>query len=154
MDDLLQNEKKLKTKEILEFLQAVNFDFPVPLEKKVDLTEYAQKIKEKATLFAIKEEMSSIRGLIAGYTNNIESNLAYIALLAVRSNERGKGLSKILLKKFLEDCQEKGIQRVHLYTTKNNVVAQNLYKRFGFVPYVLNDEMRKEDVHLICHIKE
>ena len=145
--------QKLQFDEVLRFLKAVDTSFPVPLSVKQPLECLAQKFCEKATLCHI-EENGEMVALVAGYTQNLAKNMAYISVVATLPDMRGKGYAKKLMKQFLDICEEKKIAAVHLYTDASNEAAIALYERLGFVPYVVEDEPRPEDIHLIYHFKQ
>ena len=46
---------------------------------------------------------------------------------------RGKGYGKILMQELLLEVRKKKIKQIYLNVDKKNNVAQNLYKRIGFV---------------------
>lgn len=51
----------------------------------------------------------------------------------ILSEHRGKGYGSLFVKHALEWFRYQGtIRKVHLYTEQTNVVAQNLYKKYGF----------------------
>ncbi len=52
-------------RQIAEFLKRVDRDYPVPLSKKVDLSEYAQKLMERADIFVDVAENGKIQALRA-----------------------------------------------------------------------------------------
>lgn len=118
-------------KRIIKFLGEVNCDFPTPLSESVNLNEYAKKLADKAT-FCIKEADGRILSLVAGYTDNLNDNMAYIAIVATVNDGRGKGYAKKLVKEFLKICKSKNISGVHLYAVKTNEPAVNMYKDIGF----------------------
>ena len=140
--------QKLEFQEVLQFLRAVDLSFPVPLSHKQDLETLARKFCEKATLCTAKEQ-GKIVSLVAGYTENLTDNMAYVSVVATLPEGRGKGYAQKLMKQFLDICKTKNIRAAHLYTDKGNVAAIALYKKLGFVPYVADNEPRPEDVHLI-----
>jgi len=45
---------------------------------------------------------------------------------------RGKGYSKIFLKLLVNDLKKKEVKVLELGVMKENIIAQNLYKSFGF----------------------
>ena len=143
--------KDLTEKDIQVFLREVNADFPVPLSEKVDLDIYAEKLLQKATL-CCEVENEAIVAMVAGYTDNISNGLAYIALVATLKSYRGKGLARKLVNEFLECCKQKSIKAVHLYTHHKNLAALRLYADLGFAEYVVLDEKRPCDVHLIYYL--
>lgn len=138
---------------ILEFLKAVDKDFPIPLSEKQDLEALAKKFCEKATL-CTKEENGEIVALVAGYTENLESNKAYISVVGTLEKARGKGYAKALVREFIDICKEKNIDAVHLYTVHANTAAVNMYKSIGFVEWKMENEPRKDDLHLIYYLGE
>ncbi|MBQ8839828.1 MAG: GNAT family N-acetyltransferase [Clostridia bacterium] len=143
----------MKKQKLLEFLKQVDKDFPVPLSKKQDLDKFADKLLEKATILA-REENGEILSLVAGYTENIENNSAYISILATLEKARGCGYGKSLIEEFISLCREKETDSVHLYAVKENLPAVMLYRGLGFVEYKMENEPRPMDLHLIYYIKE
>lgn len=138
---------------IEEFLSSVDKLFPVPLSEKHNLTEFATKLAEKATICSACEN-GKIVSMVAGYTENIIDNIAYISIVASLPSTQGKGYATSLLKKFIQICNEKSINAVHLYTAKTNSVAVKMYEKLGFVKWTLPNEARPADLHLIYRIGE
>lgn len=138
----------LTVQQILDFLKRVDTTFPVPLSKKQSLAELAQKFYDKATICA-ESEHDKIVCIVAGYTEELTDNIAYISVIATLPEARGKGYAKKLIKQFLYICKDKNISAVHLYADKSNVIAIRLYEKLGFVVYSANDEPRPQDMHLI-----
>ena len=138
----------MSAEEIESFLRDVDKDFPIPLSEKTDLKEDALKLQERATLFVERAE-GTIVSMVAGYTNDSQDGLAYIAVLATKKECRGRGLAEKLLQKFLSECKEKGFKAVHLYAVKENEKAVALYQKLGFEEYFPANEQRPNDLHLI-----
>ena len=46
---------------------------------------------------------------------------------------RGKGYGKILMQELLSEVRKRGIKQIGLTVDENNIIAQNLYKKIGFV---------------------
>lgn len=144
----------MPTVEQLEiFLRKVDRDFPVPLSHKQELSAYAHKLREKATLCAACVD-GMIVSLVAGYTDNLTNGMAYIALAATLSQARGQGMAAGLVEEFLSICRQKKIGAVHLYAVRSNTPAMQMYRRLGFTELVLPDEPRPDDVHLIRYLEE
>lgn len=140
------------SKSILEdFLNDVDQTFPIPLSNKVRLDDYAQKLITKATLCTEMMD-NKLVGLVAGYTENIYENMAYIAVVAILKEYHHKGIATHLLKEFFEICKKKKIVSIHVYTDTKNVGAIELYKKVGFEEYIRQDEPRPLDVHLIKYL--
>ena len=135
------------------FLKKADHTFPVPLSQKQDLLSYAHKLQERATICAFWEN-DEIISMVAGYTDNLEHGLAYIAIAATLECGRGRGLASMMLQEFLNICKDKGVNAVHLYTTPSNKAALHLYQKLGFLPWNPSDEPRPKDTHLILYFKE
>lgn len=146
----INNDKMITEGEIYRFLQKVDDKFPTPLSKKQDLKCFSKKLFEKATV-VVKHENEEIVAMVAGYTENIVDNIAYITILATLECARGKGYAKGIIEDFFEICKSKKIKAVHLYAAPSNIPAVNLYKKIGFVQYKIENEPRKEDLHLIYY---
>lgn len=135
------------------FLTSVDGDFPIPISKKQELGAYARKLHDKATLCAAYDG-SKIIALVAGYTDNLCNEMAYISLVATLPQVRGRGLATELIKDFISICEEKKIKAAHLYAVPTNTSAIHMYRRLGFQKYDLSDEPRPDDTHLIYYLEE
>lgn len=146
------NNKNLNSKLIAEFLKNVSYDFPIPLDEKVDIDKYSKKILNGTIKFYMQED--KIGAMVGGYTENILNNTAYIAIVAVDKRLRGRGIAKKLIYEFISECNDKGIKSVNLYTHKSNYIAIKMYKELGFREEIYGEykEYRNEDVHLIYNI--
>ena len=146
-------KQRVTISQIEAFLKATDQTFPVPLSQKQDLSAYAQKLYEKATLCAAYagEEIVS---LVAGYTENLPDERAYIAIVATLPKARGNGLASQLIKELIGICRKKNIKAVHLYAVPDNIPAMNMYYALGFQDLRVADEPRKEDAHLIYYLED
>lgn len=136
---------------LLEFLQQVDTLFPIPLSTKHDLGEFAKKLCDKATMCTAIED-GNIVALLAGYTDNVENNLGYISIVATLPQAQGKGYGTSLIREFIDIARTKGLRAVHLYAVRENIPAMRMYNKLGFEDYVLDDEPRPNDAHLIYYI--
>jgi ribosomal-protein-alanine N-acetyltransferase len=57
---------------------------------------------------------------------------AHIATLAVHPKYRGKGIGAKLLKRALVEAANKGAQEAVLEVRAGNIIAQTMYRKFGF----------------------
>lgn len=142
---------KVSSEKVYDFLKKVDMSFPVPLSQKQDLMVLAEKLCVKGTLCVVTDN-GEIVSMVGGYTENIIDNKAYISVVATLKEYGGKGYAKKLVKEFTDICKEKNIDAVHLYTVHNNTFAVNMYKSIGFTEWKIDDEPRKDDLHLIYHI--
>lgn len=143
----------LTKKNIEDFLKEVDGTFPVPLSKKQNLKDFAKKLYEKATL-TVKCEGEKILSMAAGYTDNTPDNKGYLSIVATLNSSQGKGYAKKLVKEFIDICEKKGLDAVHLYAVKENIAAVSMYEKLGFSEYIADNETRPYDLHLIYRIKK
>ena len=134
------------------FLRAVDQSFPIPLSDKQDLSAYARKLYEHATLCAACKD-GKIVSMVAGYTENLTGDWAYIAIVATLPEGRGQGTARRLVQEFIQICAQKQVRAVHLYAVSENIAAMRLYQTLGFRALQLDDEPRKSDAHLIYDIE-
>jgi ribosomal-protein-alanine N-acetyltransferase len=69
-------------------------------------------------------------GFIEYQTDNITSEIVNFEIL---ENYRSIGAGKFLLKIFIEKMQKNNIKKIILDVRLKNIIAQNLYKKFGFI---------------------
>lgn len=87
--------------------------------------------------------------LCAGYTNDQEHRLGYISVVASLPEYANKGYGKIAVQGFIEKAKNAGMRAIHLYADKDNEAALNMYGKLGFVDWIVLDESRPNDKHLI-----
>ena len=135
------------------FLREVDRSFPVPISSKQDLGLYARKLCERATLGA-ELDGERIVALVAGYTENVVEERAFISLVATVRDARGRGLGSRLVREFISVAAGRGLAAVHLYAVPTNIPAVSMYKKLGFEEWIIPDEPRPDDLHLIYRIKK
>lgn len=132
---------------MLEFVRQVDKEFPIALSDKVDLELYVEKLLKYGIIY-YSFKNNKLTGAVAGYINST-SKIAYISMVAVLQEERGKGIASKLIKRFIKQCKEKKYLMVHVYTHKENQSACCMYEKLGFKNYHVDDEPRPEDIHLV-----
>lgn len=145
--------KEITREQIEKFLLVVDKCFPVPLSEKTDLSEYAEKLREKATICAVRGKNGNILSMVAGYTENMVNEIAYISMAATLPQYQGRGYGKKLVKEFMNIAQENRMRGVHLYAVESNKPAMKMYEYLGFEKWYLTNEPRPDDVHLIYKFK-
>ena len=141
------------TNAIKAFLEEVNYDFPIPVSDKTSLDDLAEKFSKLGTVCCAYDG-DGIIAMVAGYTNNTVNDMGYISLVASARKARRSGLATKLIREFLQKAEEKHLTAVHVYTHKTNAGAIAMYKRLGFVPYVMPNEPRPDDVHFIYYLNQ
>ena len=62
----------------------------------------------------------------------VDADTARLRLLYVEKAARGMGLASKLIEKSIQFAQDKGYQRLRLFTTSENIAARRIYERIGF----------------------
>lgn len=75
-------------------------------------------------------------GQVAGYGGIwLILNEGHITNIAVKKEFRGLGIGNRIVEGLIYYCASKNIDSMTLEVRKSNIVAQNLYKKYGFVEY-------------------
>ncbi|NHJ86607.1 MAG: GNAT family N-acetyltransferase [Asgard group archaeon] len=69
-------------------------------------------------------------GMSMVFSQNTE--IAFVGEVSLDPDHQGKGLGKMLMKKIIEGCSKKGIKRLGLAVTVENIPAYRLYQKLGF----------------------
>ncbi|HEX5329501.1 GNAT family N-acetyltransferase [Sulfuricurvum sp.] len=123
--------KTAKQEDILIHLLHCNTDFNPYLEKRVDLNSFATKIYTQAISFEVWVDQSIV-ALLSGYVNDLENKVAYINHVSVLKEFRGKGISKVLLDKFIQYSKDQNFKNIKLEVSENNRTAISLYEKHHF----------------------
>ncbi len=95
--------------------------------------------------FVAENEDKSIVGYIGAWYIIDE---AHITNVAVHKDFRGLGIGEGLVSTLVDNCKDESISAITLEVRSGNSVAQNLYKKFGFLPGGIRKEYyadNKED---------
>ena len=117
--------------EIYQFLLDTDTAFQTPLSNKVNLEEYARKLST-FSMFSYCRDEGSIVGLISCYMNYPPE--AYISNVCVQPYYRNKGLFKKMLEVLIKQLEQTAFTSIRLEVSDDNVLAQIVYKKSGFVP--------------------
>lgn len=148
-----QNQNKISKAQLVNYFKNVDSLFPEPLSTKCILNEFVEKLLSKGTLCPEIWD-GELVGLVAGYTDNLVNDMAYITTVAVVEKAKHHGIANKLINDFCRICQDKQIKNIHLYTSRDNIQAITLYRKIGFTDYTIENEPRPEDLHLILNIPE
>lgn len=117
---------------LVNFLIEIDYDFGDPLSKRVDIFEYAQKLKKNANHYiAYKSGSDNILGFIAFYANDERKIRAFIPIIGVISSLRRQGIGKKLIEMTLSHLKSDGFEKVALETLEKGP-ARFLYEQMGF----------------------
>lgn len=122
-------KSQIEKQELYVFLKEVEKDFITPLSAKVNLVDYTEKVFVLSEILCLKDK-NKIVGCIIFYCNNLKEKFAYISLLVIRNEYRGRGYSTLLLKKVILFLKKRDIKMVQVHT--ESMIACKLYEKIGF----------------------
>lgn len=143
MISLIKSDEDL----LINYLESVQSDFNPPLFQRINvksdvktIEDYAAKLLRNANVYAISGvTRDDIHGIIAIYTNNVDTLKAYIPILSVKKEYSGKGLAHKLIRS-AEDCAFKnGMKTIDVKTWPDNKKAISLYEKCGFTQILRDD---------------
>lgn len=126
---MVQSNKPTK-EELLIFLNSINEDFNPYLTVKVNLSDFVDKITEKAVLIYQRDNNSKLIGLVVLYCNNEKERFSYISLVGVHKDYRRKGIAKKMLIEAISYAQKKNFLVLGIHSNNSNAI--NLYYNLGF----------------------
>ncbi len=134
---------KLKTaneEDIRFHLNDCSDSFIPPLNSRVNIEEYSNKIAERAVTFEAWSNGMLI-GLIATYFN-FEAQFGYITSVSVLKKFMGAGIASELLKRCISYANANKLKEIKLEVYKENIPAINFYKKYNFAQNeIKNDSM-------------
>jgi ribosomal protein S18 acetylase RimI-like enzyme len=80
-------------------------------------------------------------GVLLGYLLGVvtSSEMAYVQLIATRSDQRGRGVGRLLYDRFLRHARSRGAERVEAITVSTNTGSVAFHQRLGFSADVVPD---------------
>lgn len=127
--------KTATEKEIWLHLINCNDNFLPPLNQRVNIEEYANKIFERSVTFEAWNK-DILTGLIAVYFS-LESSVqnAFITNVSILRESMHIGISSALMKMCIIYTQNNHVQELNLEVFENNSTAISFYRKFNFVEY-------------------
>ena len=104
---------------------------PSLLERRIDLVAFAEKLKKYGKVWC-HYDMGKPVSIIAGYFNDRVGLTAYLTILAVAPEYRGRKMAISLFGEFIDYARINGMKKIKLEVRKHNDIAQNLYQKLGF----------------------
>jgi ribosomal protein S18 acetylase RimI-like enzyme len=127
----IMTRNRASVAEVARHLGACSASFVPPLDARVDIQSYAQKIVVYAERFEAWHD-GHLAGLVAAYCNAPNCALAHVTNVSVLPDMLRHGLASTLLQRCLEHVQAAGFARVELDVDPRNHAALALYRRHGF----------------------
>ena len=126
------SESASQTAEEVEALLRQEYEESAPsFLSSIDLAAYARKITGHARIAGLRADGTLI-AFLAFYCNDPERRLAYMSMLLVRSDYRGRGLARRLVQQSLDYLTQAGFLVYRLEVGKDNREAIALYRAMGF----------------------
>ena len=118
--------RKMLARDLEEVMDIEHRCFSVPWSKEAFQMEVE---KNKFARYIVAEFETKIVGYGGMWMIMDE---AHITNIAVHPDFRGRGFGDQLVEGLIHAAHGEGIQRLTLEVRKSNVIAQNLYKKYGF----------------------
>jgi len=129
---LIFNISKALQSDVFKHLLDCNDSFYPPLNKRVDLADYANKMVTKAITFETWND-NDLVGLIAIYVGEGTPKINFITNVSVLPTHTGSGIASQLLKKCIDYSVDNKCFEIYLEVNKDNIPAISFYKKFNFV---------------------
>ena len=108
------------------------------IEKNTPDEEWKKRLKSykegKNNWMVFANDAGKLVGMVGAYQTDrhIKNNSVDIIALFVPGEERGRGISKLLMRALLDELKNASISNAKLSVYKEQVIALNLYKKLGF----------------------
>lgn len=113
-------------------------DFVPKLSERVEITNYANKIVDRAMRFEAWVD-GMLVGLVAAYCNDNEHLTAYITSVSVLKVWQGRGVASQLIQQCIGRVKLLGFKNIELEVDSVNVAAVRLYEKMNFMINRMND---------------
>ena len=118
--------EKMKSDDIANVVEVEIKSFEIPWSKE----SFENELKNKLALYLVAKVEEKAVGYVGVWKIFDEGHITNVA---VHPDFRGQGLAKSLISELLYLCRKDGITSFTLEVRESNIVAQSLYKSFGFV---------------------
>ncbi|MBC8590041.1 ribosomal protein S18-alanine N-acetyltransferase [Wansuia hejianensis] len=127
MEDILVRE--VTEEDIDQIVEIEKQTFSTPWSKNAFLIEIRENKLAKYIIAEFDKKIVGYGGIW------LILNEGHITNIAVKKDYRGKGIGNKLVEGLIDYCEKKDIENMTLEVRKSNIVAQNLYKKYGFVDF-------------------
>jgi ribosomal protein S18 acetylase RimI-like enzyme len=129
-EKIVYKTNQAKDSNILKHLKSCNDHFVPPLDQKVNIKDYSQKLFENANTFEAWYENDLI-GLVAAYSDGIKKRM-FITNVSVTEQFSNQGIASALLEICVQYTQDKQLQEIILEVNQKNKKAIRLYAKLNF----------------------
>jgi ribosomal protein S18 acetylase RimI-like enzyme len=124
--------RQLKETEIYSYLLENDQIFAPPLSTRLELKNYALKLKKFAIHFCAFQNETLV-GLLACYFNDPTTKIAFISTVSIIKEFQGKGLANRLLTTIKKYSINNGFNQIRLKVHISNRPAIKVYSANGFL---------------------
>ena len=119
----------------ISIMTAADVDGMHEIEQATFATPWSRKsIENELTNACARYLVARAGGEVVGYAGMwLVIDEAHITNVAVHADMRGRGLGKALMESLIQLAADSGMIWMTLEVRRSNKVAQNLYRRFGFI---------------------
>ena len=131
MTSLRYTQGTASVQELRTHLLECNPHFVPPLQDKVDLRDYAQKIFEHAVTFEAWSD-DVLVGMVAAYFNDLDERAGFITNVSTLKRYMGQGIASKLIHSAIEHARQHDFVAILLEVEKANEHAIELYEKIRF----------------------
>ena len=132
MSDLLVFWNRSGASEIEIHLRECSARFAVPLENRVKIDEYAEKLSRLSHRCEVWDGPRLI-GLLAVYLNDPESGVGFVSSVSVCEECAGQGVGRLLIEEGKKFAAQRGFSKLQLEVHASDHRTVGFYQRCGFV---------------------
>jgi ribosomal protein S18 acetylase RimI-like enzyme len=121
-------KEHISKEKLVEYFRSNRELFNPPLESRVVIEEYSDKLSRSATLFSayLKGEMI---GLLACYFNDNDRGTGFISTFSVKPENQKTGIGRQLVEKCIEYGRKKQFRQINFEIFNNNINAIEFFKK-------------------------
>jgi GNAT superfamily N-acetyltransferase len=143
-----------ESRERLEsILRKIDGDYEPPVSDRVDLADYARKLWQHAINIVADVEGGDV-GFVSMYANDLTSRQAFITSIGVIQERWGSGLAQQLIRTAEDLARDRGMRRIRLEVSIENVRAIRFYAKMGFAPVDAGGQEGSASVFLAKGLEE
>lgn len=126
MDVIIRGIKEEDIDDIVEIEEEA---FSTPWSRESFITEIRDNLLAKYIVAEVDNKVVGYGGIW------LILNEGHITNIAVRESHKGQGIGNMIVEGLICYCMSKKIENMTLEVRKSNYIAQNLYRKYGFVEY-------------------
>lgn len=130
---------------LVTYFQNNHAIFEPPLDRRVSIEDYANKLCQHAEFFCLKKN-DNILGMMACYINDDKDEIAFISSISIIKDFQNQGLGGKLLNTGIEYIKRLNYKKIRLQVYSLNNKAITFYKKHGFIK--IDNEQKGNDFFL------